>query len=264
MVRRPAVAGTFYPGEKNRLKSAIAEMIGNLHPEEEALAIIVPHAGYIYSGRCAAQAYGRIFLKETAIILGVDHYGSGAFCAIDAHQSWQTPLGEVPVDDSLRQKFSDSQIFKTDPAAGLREHSLEVQVPFLQYLKNDIKILPITFNSWNFNLLEQAGCELAEKTDRSRQLLIISTDFSHFIPAETAQKKDHLALQAIINLDARKLYSLITALDLSICGLAPLTVGLSAAKKLKASQCRLICYTNSGQVTGDFTNVVAYASLIIY
>jgi hypothetical protein len=263
VIRRPAVAGSFYPGNRRSLEESLKELFSGPAEAESARGIIVPHAGYIYSGQCAASAYRKVKIPPVVVILGVDHHGSGASCAIDAHDEWETPLGKTLIASSLRDRLAAGEIFRVDPRAGLAEHSLEVQLPFLQFLRPDVRILPLTFNVYQFAKLEQAGLELAAKLQEEDFLLLISTDFSHFIPSAQAEESDRLALDAIRALDAARLYETIVAHDLSICGLAPLTAGLTALSKMDARECELVCYTNSGAATGDSRSVVAYASLII-
>jgi AmmeMemoRadiSam system protein B len=266
MVRRPVVAGTFYPGSKSRLEDQLSSFITSVKEKQKVIGLVSPHAGYIYSGGCAGKGFSKIKIPNTVVILGVNHNGMGQSFAVDENDFWNTPLGDIPVERELAEVLvSDSDLFEYDSQAGAAEHSLEVQVPFIQYLNQEAKILPITLSSINLNQLVEAGEELAQVTSERNDILIVaSTDMSHYIDAQSAKIKDLKALQKILELDPEGLFDLVRNERISMCGVSPTTMMLSAAKALGARHSEIIQYTNSGEVSGDFDQVVGYASMIVY
>ena len=265
MVRRPAVAGMFYPGEKGALEKELAEMVDTTQ-SQQVLGLISPHAGYVYSGGCAGKGFGRIKVTDTVIILGVNHSGFGHPFAIDGNDSWQTPLNRVPLAVDLREKLAeDSQIFAVDSLAGNQEHSLEVQVPFIQYINPKARILPVTISSMNLSQLLAAGKELASLVNDNNDILMVaSTDMSHYISADSARSKDQKAIDAILALDPQGLYNVVVKEQISMCGMAPTVMMLAAAIEAGATKAEVVEYTNSGETSGDFNKVVGYLSMIIF
>jgi AmmeMemoRadiSam system protein B len=205
-------------------------------------------------------------LPEIVIILGVNHHGIGHPFAVDGHQRWRTPLGEINVAVDLREELLGlSEIFTEDSIAGSQEHSLEVQVPFVQYIKPDAKILPIILGSTNGEQLIAAGEDLAKLCARHDNILILSsTDMSHYINAETAQTRDQLAIDQILKRDPMGLYETVRSHRISMCGVSPTVMLLAAVNKLGATEVEIVDYTNSGHTSGNFDEVVAYLSMIIY
>jgi hypothetical protein len=266
MIRKPAVAGSFYPGSKATLEKELAQYIEISGNKKKVLGLISPHAGYIYSGRCAGKGFGRVEIPGTVIILGVNHQGFGHSFAVDGNDYWQTPLGDAALDDELRTKIvENSQIFALDSNAGKSEHSLEVQVPFIQYLSPGAKILPITVSSWDLRDLTMAGKELGQILKEKNDLLLIaSTDMTHFLDAETAKKQDHKAIDMILKLDPKGLCNTVVEEKISMCGMAPTVIMLTAALEAGAAKVETVCYTNSGEASGDYDRVVAYYSAIVY
>jgi MEMO1 family protein len=266
MIRRPCVAGSFYPGSKEKLQRDIHEYTRFLEPKKKAIGLISPHAGYVYSGACAGKGFGSVEIPNTVIILGVNHHGFGQPYAVDGNDYWNTPLGEIEIHKELREKLSaNSKIFEIDSTAGNSEHSLEVQAPFIQYLNPDAKILPITISSVNPDVLIEGGKELAlALKDNNDVLIVASTDMSHYISVESAKIKDNKAIEKILNLDPRGLFMTVAKERISMCGVAPTTMMLTAALELGAKKSEIIEYTNSGNVSGEFDQVVAYLSMMVY
>lgn len=266
MIRKPAVAGSFYPGSKVTLEKELPQYIEISENKKKVLGLISPHAGYIYSGSCAGKGFGMVEIPGTVIILGVNHQGVGHPFAVDGNDYWQTPLGDVPLDDELRTKvIKHSQIFALDSNAGKFEHSLEVQVPFIQYLSPGTKILPITVSSWDLRDLTLAGKELGKILKENNDLLLIaSTDMTHFLDAESAKSQDDKAIDNILKLDPKGLYSTVVEEKISMCGMAPTVIMLTSAMEAGAAKVETLCYTNSGEASGDYNRVVAYYSAIIY
>lgn len=266
MVRQPAVAGSFYPGSKSALKKEIMRMIPSSGRKEKVTGLISPHAGYVYSGGCAGKGFSRVEVPGTVIILGVNHRGVGHAFAVDGNDYWNTPLGDIAVEGELADSLvKGSEVFKIDSRAGAVEHSLEVQVPFIQYLNPDAKILPITVSSWDLDRLMVGGKEIARLIrGRDDVLMVASTDMSHYIDAESARVRDQKAIDAILAMDPEGLFHTVVEEDISMCGMGPTVMMLTAAGELGAKSSEVIQYTNSGEVSGDYYQVVGYLSMEVH
>lgn len=263
MRREPAVAGYFYPGRADDLRKMIEEMLPEKQVRKKALGVVSPHAGYMYSGRVAAAVFASIEIFPIAIILGPSHRGIGPLFALQTKGSWRTPLGEVKVHSELALRLMEiSSLLEDDPKAHAYEHSLEVQIPFLQYFRPDVMIVPICVSpEADFFSLEELGRTLAQATKKENKdiLLVASTDMSHYVSQKEAERKDFLAIKKIEELDARGLYEIVLKENISMCGFQPTCALLVACKELGASQGELILYQTSGDVTGDRREVVGYA-----
>jgi MEMO1 family protein len=266
MKRHPAVAGRFYSNNRRELEANLASMILEPLKKKQVIGVIVPHAGYIFSGACAGKVFGQVEIPDSVVILGVNHSGRGLSFAVDANESWVTPLGEVEVDDELRSVLlSESQLFKVDPGVAKQEHSLEIQVPFIQYLNPNARILPITISSRNVDHLITAGKDLARVIQKFPETLIVaSTDMSHFISAREAEEQDGLAISQIMKKDPEGLLNTVINNNISMCGVSPTAIMLSAANQLGIQKIEQVDYTHSGMVTGDFQEVVAYLGMVVY
>jgi AmmeMemoRadiSam system protein B len=265
MIRKPIVAGQFYPGSASELKTMIKGMVKEEAVKEEVIGLVSPHAGYIYSGRVSGAIISRIRFKDTFIIMGPNHTGMGKPFSIMTEGSWQTPLGEVEIDSELGKLLAASGHLEEDEKAHLYEHSIEVQLPFLQYFKPDFKLVPIIFGYPDGAIYKEVGREIAKAVkELGRGVVIIaSSDMTHYEPQESAQKKDTQAIGAILNLDEDELLKRVAELNITMCGYAPAVSLIAAAKELGASGAELIKYQTSGDVTGDFSSVVGYAGIII-
>ena len=267
MVRKPVASGNFYPGTKSILTEELGKYVPSIKTKKKVIGLISPHAGYIFSGGCAGKGFAAVEVPDVVIILGVNHYGFGHPFAVDGHDSWKTPLGEAEVHKELREKLvKDSKIFGIDSNASIKEHSLEVQIPFVQYLNPGAKILPITVAGGDVQRLQTAGKEIAAlvKENNGDILIVASTDMSHYISADRAREKDKKAIDKILDLDPEGLYNTVLMERISMCGSASTTIMLSAALELGAEKGEVIDYTNSGIVLGDYNRVVAYLSMIVY
>lgn len=266
MIREPVVAGTFYPGTKSILEEELGKYIQPAETKQKVFGLVSPHAGYVFSGKCAGRGFGAVEVPGTVIILGVNHHGFGHPFAVDGHEQWKTPLGNIKINEELRTKLvSESKIFETDTIAGSREHSLEVQVPFVQYINPDAEILPVTIASGDPKRLMEAGKEIAALVkDNPDVLIVASTDMSHYISADRAREKDKKAIDKILALDPEGLVNTVAMERISMCGVAPTAIMLAAALELGATKAEIIDYTNSGNVMGDYNRVVAYLSMIVY
>lgn len=269
-IRKPAVAGQFYPSSPGALKKQIASFIESapITNKIDAIACMLPHAGYMYSGQVAAKTISGVNIKDKIIMLGPNHTGYGAQFSVMSEGTWQTPLGDIEIDNKLALAIlNESQYLQDDILAHAYEHSLEVELPFLQYFKSDFQIVPIALLSDELSALKAIGKEIAagiKKSGLERQTLIIaSSDMTHYEPQAQAQKKDEEAIAAISELDEDRLMERIRRFDISMCGYAPVAVMLCAAKVLGAKQGKLIKYQTSGDITGDYDAVVGYAGMVI-
>ncbi|MCP5051649.1 MAG: AmmeMemoRadiSam system protein B [bacterium] len=266
MKRNPVVAGAFYPGSKTALTQELGEMVTSSGTRRKAIGLVSPHAGYIYSGHCAGKGFSQVKVPGTVIILGVNHHGWGHSYAIDGHDSWSTPIGDVLIDTQLRdQLLEGSEVFDVDSSAGSNEHSLEVQVPFIQYNNPNAKILPVSISSVDVDTLMAGGREIARLIrDNDDVLIVASSDMSHYIDADSAKRQDQKAIDKILELDPEGLFSTVRAERITMCGVAPTTMMLTAALELGAQSAEVIDYTNSGKASGDYDQVVAYLSAAVY
>jgi hypothetical protein len=268
-IRKPAVAGQFYSSSNQGLKKQIEAFIDKKAEKMDVIACMLPHAGYMYSGAVAGDTVCRINIKDKIILLGPNHTGYGAPFSIMTEGTWQTPLGEIKIDDILAKKvLSHSRYLESDSLAHLYEHSLEVELPFLQYFKGDFRIVPIIIISEDISVLKEVGRELAaaikEADLKDSVMIVASSDMTHYEPQAQAVKKDKEAIEAIIELNEDGLAQKVRQLDISMCGYAPVVVMLVAAKLLGAHNAKLIKYQTSGDISKDKDSVVGYAGIIIY
>ncbi|MBN2655316.1 MAG: AmmeMemoRadiSam system protein B [Nitrospirae bacterium] len=266
MKRMPAVAGHFYPGSAVQLKSQIQEFGSINKPRKRVIGIVVPHAGYIYSGRVAAAVYNHIEFPDTFILLGPNHTGIGSDLALFCSGSWEIPGRSVDIDEALCSALkTSSPLFTDDEGAHTFEHSLEVQLPFIAYESDDIKIVPVTVSRADIDDCRSAGIAIAKTISESSRRVVIaaSTDMSHYLDHDATLKLDKLAIDRILALDPEGLYNVVRTNNISMCGMLPAAIMLFAAKELGASDAELVMHATSGEVSGDFDRVVGYAGLII-
>jgi len=267
MTRMPVVADRFYPGHPASLSRAVADLIPHVpqSAKQEALAVVMPHAGYIYSGATAGATVARVQVPQTVLIMGPNHHGRGRRLAL-GRDDWQMPMGTVPVDQQLADAILQaSSLIQADEEAHLYEHSLEVQVPFLQSVQPKVNIVPLVISSLSFEDCQQVARELAVAIGSLRRpvLMLASTDMSHYESRQEASHKDSLAIERILAMDAQGLYSTVLGQRISMCGIMPTTIALLAAQELGATRAELVRYTDSGEASGDTSQVVGYAGLII-
>ena len=269
MTRRPCVAGRFYPGEKTELEAAVkGYLLQRTHPRtpEKAVAVIVPHAGYIYSGQTAGAVYSETMIPDDIILIGPNHTGLGQPASVMEKGSWETPLGSVPVNPVLAGLIINSNAgFIADTGAHLREHSLEVQLPFIQTLNPAASIVPVTVMH-----ASPAGCVAmgkaiarAVKAWGKDVLIVVSSDMNHYEPEATTREKDALAIEEILALEPGRLLEVASREDITMCGAIPTAIAMTAARELGASKARLVSHTTSGETSGDFAQVVGYAGIVI-
>jgi len=270
MIRRPAASGRFYPASQFALKKQLDRFISP-KDRKRAIAVVAPHAGYDFSGRTAGAVFSEVEVPGTAIILGPNHWGAGSDFAIMSEGAWDTPLGEVPIDSEIAAALKKAcDVLEEDAAAHESEHSLEVEVPFLQYLNPDVQIVPIAISTQNETMLEALGKALAETIRNAGKdiLIVASTDMSHTERSnpprqEEVRKRDMMAIDAILELDAEKLLRVVREERITMCGPAPVAATITGSRLLGAERGRLVSYTTSYDTTGDYSYVVGYAGIII-
>ena len=266
MIRRSAVAGSFYAGTRDRLRLQVEDLLPREATRTRAIGVIAPHAGYLYSGRVAGAVYARVEFPDVVVILGPNHTGLGAGAAIMSYGQWETPLGKVSIDSDFGKSImSHSSVLEEDHLGHLREHSIEVHLPILQYFERPFTFVPICLFSHEYAACQDVGQAVAQAVQGSDRhvLLVASTDMSHYTSREEAARKDRKAIEAILSLDPQRLHQVVRREGISMCGFHPSTAMLVAAKALGATEAELVMYTDSGEVTRDLNEVVAYAGLII-
>jgi AmmeMemoRadiSam system protein B len=266
-MRHPAVAGRFYPGDPEDLRT---EARGYLSPPKQnpvkALGCIAPHAGYMYSGHVAGAVFAQIEIPERCVVMCPNHTGMGRALAVMSEGSWQTPLGEVPIDiqlaETMKQRFPALQ---EDSAAHRAEHAAEVELPFLQLRQPKLRFLPIALGTAQFEMLAGLGKALAEVIASLPDpvLIVASSDMNHYESDAVTRAKDHRAIERILTLDPRGLFDVVTQEDISMCGFGPAVAMLTAARQLGAKSAQLVKYATSGDVSGDRDMVVGYAGVVV-
>jgi len=267
-IRTPSVAGAFYPAQKKALEDQIDYLLSkaDVGASRNAVAFVCPHAGYCYSGKTAAYSYNRLRglgKGATFIIIGPNHQGMGPEVSIYPEGVWETPLGMARIDSDLAQMIFDSDVVK-DGSAHLFEHSIEVQVPFLQRMFGaDVQFVPICMLNQSAAVAREVGKRVAAAVKRSKKKVIIiaSSDLTHYEPKQSAEKKDDLAIEAITSLDEGKLYQTVAKNQISMCGYGPVAATMVAAKLLGAKTGKLLHHTTSAETTGDEDAVVGYAAI---
>lgn len=268
MLRSPAVANQFYPGDRTTLQKAVAELTPEIAPAQKipALAVIAPHAGYIYSGTVAGETFAKVVIPQDIILLGPNHHGQGAPVALMGCGSWQMPMGEVPINEELSSILSNlSPLIENDTIAHRFEHSLEVEVPFLQHGQPDLTLTPLVISHLSFDACRQLGEALAQAVSLYGKpvLIVASSDMTHYESRQEASRKDRLAIDKIEQLDAEGLYRTVIDKGITMCGIMPATVAITAAVQLGATTARLTRYSDSGATSGDIDHVVGYAGFAI-
>ncbi len=263
-MRAPAVAGQFYPRSKNDLNRELGRCFADIPITEKAvLGAVVPHAGYIYSGNTAAHVYSVLPKADTFVLLGPNHTGYGSPVAVSG-ETWSTPLGEVKSDAELIRALP-KKIIDIDETAHKYEHSIEVQLPFLQHRFSDFAIVPICMGMQDEETALDVGMEVAEAIRKAgkKVVIIASSDFTHYQPDKTARENDRYYIEPILNLDVPGLYRRLYERNASVCGFGPIAAMLTAARELGAKKATLLNYRTSGDTTGEVSAVVGYAGIIV-
>jgi MEMO1 family protein len=283
MVRRPLVAGSFYESNKAGLIASLEGcFVSKLGPgklpqvraerEGKLLGLVSPHAGHVYSGMGAAHAFYRLAqdgIPDVIVFLGPNHRGIGAPVAVSPHEYWQTPLGDLEVDRHTADAIIEHSLHASeDAAAHSMEHSIEVQLPFVQFISgSSSKIVPISIAHLNAEdamaLVHDLGPAIARAVEGKAAVIVASTDFSHYETAEDAREHDNIAIDRILALDGEGLINDVYREDISMCGVIGTAVMLSACSQLGATTAELLAYYSSGDVTGDRSEVVGYGALAV-
>ena len=267
MLRRPAVAGRFYPAKPDELAKAIEGYVRPTENRVQVIGVMVPHAGYIYSANVAGAVYSHVNLPSRNVMLGPNHTGCGTPLSIMRSGAWLTPLGEMQIDQELCESLMAADPDLEDDAEAHRfEHALEVQLPFLQHAGGcSLKFAPITIGTGDWQRLEVLGRAIAAvlaKVD-DRTLIIASSDMNHYESDAVTRIKDRKAIDQVLAMDPRGLYDVIRRENISMCGYGAAVTMLVAAKLLGASKAELVKYGTSGDASGDFDRVVGYAGMVI-
>lgn len=276
-IRRPTQAGAFYEGNAESLRKQIEQCFlhkfgpGKLPRVSEAgprriVGLVCPHAGYMFSGPVAAHSYYKLALDgkpDIVVLFGPNHTGYGSALAVMNDGVWRTPLGDVEVDGETANRIvRESRIVDVDDSAHQFEHSIEVQLPFLQYLYGSrFKIVPICFLMQDLSSAREVGQAVAKVLAEKNAVVIASSDMTHYERQEKAAKNDGLALEAVEAMDEAKFYSIVEAHNISACGYGPISALITAAKILGAREAKLLCYKTSGDIIGDYSSVVGYAAV---
>ena len=278
-IRLPVVAGTFYEGTAEALRLQVESCflsrfgpgklpVVNVAGSRKVLGLVCPHAGYVYSGAVAANAFFSLASDgkpETVVILGPNHTGYGNPLSAMREGAWRTPLGNVQIDTEVADAIAaETGILDFDEVAHRHEHSIEVQLPFLQYLYgNSFKFVPICFLMQDLQSAQEIGSALAEALANRNAVVIASSDFTHYESQTSVNRKDLAALDAVKALDEKQFYQILEAENVSACGYAPIAALIAYAKGLGATKAEILCHKTSGDVTGDKSSVVGYAAVTI-
>lgn len=265
-LRKAIVAGQFYPDDPAELRETVESYSKSPEPRFEAKAVVVPHAGYLYSGAVAGEVFSSIHLPQRVIFLGPNHTGRGIGLALAPSADWEMPLGLVSIDTEMNaQLLKHCSQLQEDSTAHRGEHSLEVQLPFLQVLQSDFRFSAICIRTIEYAILEALGHAMARAIHSMNEsvLLVASSDMTHYETAEEASRQDRLAIERILALDPKGLHETVLTKDISMCGFAPTVAVLVACQDLGATTGTLIRYTNSGEASGDFSRVVGYAGIVV-
>lgn len=266
MIRQPAVAGSFYPADRAQLSAQLDSLLLSDHEPDKVKGLIVPHAGYVYSGSVAGEVFASAQIPKQVVLLGPNHHGVGQNIAVSGADAWATPLGNIPLAATLRdQLMNDCPMLSIDEQAHRYEHSLEVMLPFLLKRQAELQIVPISLGQLSLESCLQLGSALAQtlKNWREEVLLLASSDMNHFLSAETTEKLDAMAIAAMTAFDPKRLYRVVRENHISMCGLLPVIAVMQAAHDLGARKCHLLRHAHSGEVNGDNSRVVGYAGLTI-
>jgi MEMO1 family protein len=268
LVRRPAVAGRFYPDDQEVLRQELQTYLSQTVPQKpvHALGCIAPHAGYMYSGPVAGAVFARLQIPELCLVMCPNHTGVGRPLAIVSEGVWETPLGSVPIASEFAAALKlRCPLLQEDSSAHRNEHAVEVELPFLQIRQPRVSFVPIALGTSQYEPLEQLGNAIADViAERKAPVLIVaSSDMNHYESDAITRVKDHTAIEPILRLHARSLYDVVTRQHISMCGFGPAVAMLMATKKLGGTSAELIKYATSGDVSGDRDLVVGYAGIIV-
>ena len=273
MLREPVVSGQFYPDKEADLEKMIKNCyeheygpgnIGKIEPNEKIFGVVCPHAGYAYSGPTACHSYKSISSQkiELAIILGPNHFGVGKDVATMKDSSWSTPLGTVEVDsESAQEIVENSGVIEFDNYSHSKDHSLEVQIPMLQTIYSEFKILPIILRAQDLYTTQDVGNAISKITKKKNSIIIASSDFTHYEENSFAYLQDKAAIEPILKMDVDAFYHTIKEKQITACGFGAIASAMVACKNLGATKGKLLSYTTSGDISGDTSSVVGYGAI---
>jgi AmmeMemoRadiSam system protein B len=270
ILRRPAVAGRFYPADRDDLRAEVLSYLSQEHSKTQtplrALGCLAPHAGYMYSGHVAGALFARVEVPKRCIVMCPNHTGMGRALAIMSEGAWRTPLGEVAIDAelaaALKARFPALQ---EDSAAHRAEHAVEVELPFLLLRQPELRFVPIALGTGQFEVLEQLGKAVADviAAQDDPVLVVASSDMNHYESDAVTRAKDHRAIERILSLDPRGLFDVVTQQNISMCGFGPTVAMLTGTRQLGAKSAELVKYATSGDISGDREMVVGYAGVVV-
>jgi len=266
MIREPAVAGQFYPGAKPELFKMVSGLVNKNATQKKALGIVSPHAGFIYSGIVSGAVFSGVKPAASYIVIGPNHTGRGRPFSLMKIGAWLTPFGRIQVNKRLAgDLLKRSRFLQDDPVAHAFEHSVETQIPFVQFVNEGATFVPIILSNAGVDIYREIGNDIAESIKQypSDVLIVASSDMTHYEQQKIVVDKDKEAINAILELDEEKLLKKIKDFDISMCGYAPVVVMLCATKKLGAKHAELVKYQTSGDASGDYSAVVGYAGIIV-
>ncbi len=263
--RKPVVAGMFYNLDPHHLAVQVEELFSGVEAGKNFKLVVSPHAGYPYSGKTAAHAIGALERTGNYIILGPNHTGLGSPFSVMSSGSWSTPMGDCRIDSGLADKLKECRCLTEDTLAHSQEHSIEVQLPFLQYKFKNFGFVPVCITNLGYSddfmkKCGELGKTVAKIVKAGNTRVIASSDFSHYLPLEIADKKDGAALEQILKLDVPGFFKTLEELDASVCGFGPIAVVMAAARELGLKP-ELINKSSSGDETGDYGSVVTYYAI---
>jgi len=263
MVREPVVAGTFYEASPKALEKTMSKLMPAGAKAEKCISVIAPHAGYMYSGKSAGEAYAAAEIPKHVIILGPNHTGLGSVISVMDKGEWKTPLGSVHINSAMAGAITGAMNIRPDFMAHMKEHSIEVQLPFLLSRNPEMDFVPVCVAEQDTNRLAALARVISETARQSGALIVCSTDLTHYEPDASARAKDSMVMQAIEALDAEMLVNSVLSHDISMCGVLPAYVTLLASKELGARRGKIISYTTSADAGADPESVVGYCGAII-
>ncbi len=264
-----AVAGQFYPRSKTELLHEVQGFLGRgdkAGKQVRAIGVIAPHAGYVYSGAVAGAVYAHIEVPRKVIVLCPNHTGMGEPLAISSTGSFRTPLGDAPIDQALAESLKKAfPLLREDASAQIGEHAVEVQLPFLQAVREDLQFVPITVGTGQFEVLTALGVVMAKVIAECSEpvLMVASSDMNHYEDDAETRVKDALAIEQVLGLQPKGLFQTVRGQNISMCGYGPAVAMLTAALRLGASSAELVKYATSGDVSGDREHVVGYAGIAV-
>ncbi|MBI5599247.1 MAG: AmmeMemoRadiSam system protein B [Deltaproteobacteria bacterium] len=268
MMRKACVSGRFYPGNPDQLRKAVEGYTKRLK-KEKAVAVISPHAGYMYSGRVAGCVFSSVEIPDAVVLIGPNHTGLGESASVMTAGEWETPMGMVEINEPLAELIlhsaSGAGVFSSDELAHLGEHSLEVELPFICLHNPDAAIVPVTVMPTAWTECEMMGHALAEaiRSYKKDVLIVVSSDMNHYESDRVTREKDKLAIDRVLKLDARGLIEITQDRNITMCGVVPAAIGIVAARLLNARKAELVDYATSGDSSGDYDHVVGYAGIVI-